>query len=55
MSTFTLGLVVVVYLLAIAYLGWVGYKKTKTAKDYLLAGSDIHPFIMAVSYGATFI
>lgn len=55
MNTFTLGLVVVVYLLVIAYLGWVGYKKTKTAKDYLLAGSDIHPFIMAISYGATFI
>ncbi len=55
MNTFTLGLVVVVYLLAIAFLGYRGYKQTKNAKDYLLAGRDIHPFVMAMSYGATFI
>uniref|UniRef100_UPI0032163155 sodium:solute symporter family protein n=1 Tax=uncultured Draconibacterium sp. TaxID=1573823 RepID=UPI0032163155 len=55
MNTFTLGLVVVIYLLAIAFLGYRGYKQTKSAKDYLLAGRDIHPFVMAMSYGATFI
>lgn len=55
MNTFILGLVVVIYLLAIAFLGYRGYKQTKTAKDYLLAGRDIHPFVMAMSYGATFI
>jgi SSS family solute:Na+ symporter len=55
MNTFTLGLVVVIYLLVIAYLGYRGYKETKSAKDYLLAGRDIHPFVMAMSYGATFI
>lgn len=55
MNTFTLGLVVVVYLLVIAYLGYKGYKETKSAKDYLLAGRNIHPFVMAMSYGATFI
>lgn len=55
MNTFTLGLVVIIYLLVIAYLGYRGYRETKTAKDYLLAGRDIHPFVMAMSYGATFI
>ncbi|MCF6357865.1 MAG: sodium:solute symporter family protein [Draconibacterium sp.] len=55
MNTFTLGFIVVIYLLAITYLGYLGYKKTKTARDYLLAGRDIHPFVMAMSYGATFI
>ena len=55
MNTFTLGIVVIIYLLVIAYLGYRGYKETKTAKDYLLAGRDIHPFVMAMSYGATFI
>ena len=55
MNTFTLGLVVVIYLLVIAYLGYRGYSQTKSAKDYLLAGRDIHPFVMAMSYGATFI
>jgi len=55
MNSFTLGLVVVIYLLVIAYLGYRGYSQTKSAKDYLLAGRDIHPFVMAMSYGATFI
>ena len=48
-------LVVLVYLMAIAYLGYRGYRRTKTATDYLLAGREIHPFVMALSYGATFI
>jgi SSS family solute:Na+ symporter len=55
MNTFTLGLVVIIYLLAIAYLGYKGYSKTKSASDYMLAGREIHPFVMAMSYGATFI
>lgn len=45
----------VVYLFIVAYLGYVGYKKTKNASDYLLAGRQIHPLVMALSYGATFI
>ncbi|NCB07556.1 MAG: sodium:solute symporter family protein, partial [Bacteroidia bacterium] len=55
MNTFMLGLVVVIYMLVIAYLGFMGYRNTKTAQDYLLAGREIHPFVMAMSYGATFI
>jgi SSS family solute:Na+ symporter len=34
---------------------YVGYKKTKTTSDYLLAGKQMHPLVMALSYGATFI
>jgi solute:Na+ symporter, SSS family len=45
----------VLYLFALAYLGFMSYKRTKNAKDYLLAGQKIHPVIMALSYGATFI
>jgi SSS family solute:Na+ symporter len=55
MNTFVLGLIVVIYLLVIAYLGYRGYSQTKNADDYLLAGREIHPFVMAMSYGATFI
>lgn len=55
MNTFTLGVVVVAYLLLIAYLGYRGYKGTRNVKDYLLGGREIHPFVMAMSYGATFI
>jgi len=46
---------VLVYLFAIAYLGWYGYRKTKNTLDYLLAGRNVHPFVMSLSYGATFI
>lgn len=46
---------VVLYLMVIATLGYLGYRKTHGASDYLLAGRDIHPYVMALSYGATFI
>src|SRR5512146_1936487 len=46
---------VVLYLAAVGYLGWLGCRRTKTAADYLIAGRKTHPFIMAMSYGATFI
>ncbi len=46
---------VLLYLSVIAYLGWLGYHRTKTSADYLIAGRKTHPFIMALSYGATFI
>ncbi len=48
-------LVVLLYLLLVVFLGWLGYSRTKTATDYLIAGRKIHPFVMAMSYGATFI
>src|SRR5512140_337811 len=48
-------LIILLYLLIVAYLGWLGYSRTKTATDYLVAGRKAHPFIMAMSYGATFI
>jgi len=48
-------LVIILYLLITAFLGWLGYRRTSTATDYLLAGRKTHPFIMALSYGATFI
>ncbi len=44
-----------VFLLITAGLGYLGYVQTKSAKDYLLAGGKVHPVIMAISYGSTFI
>lgn len=55
MNTFILGLIVLVYFLIITYLGFLGYKGTKNSNDYLIGSREIHPFIMAMSYGATFI
>jgi SSS family solute:Na+ symporter len=46
---------VFIYLAVIAWLGYKGYGKTRTAGDYMLAGRDAHPYVMALSYGATFI
>jgi SSS family solute:Na+ symporter len=48
-------IVIILYLAVLAYLGYIGYKQTKSSADYLIAGGDTHPFVMALSYGATFI
>lgn len=55
MNEFILGLIVIVYLLSLVFLGYVGYKKTTSASDYLVGGRDMNPFVMSLSYGATFI
>lgn len=47
--------VILIYLMALGYLGYLGYTRSKTAEEYLVAGRDVHPYIMALSYGATFI
>jgi SSS family solute:Na+ symporter len=44
-----------VYILAMTSLAVLGFRKTKSTSDYLLAGKKIHPLVMALSYGATFI
>ena len=36
-------------------LGYLGYKKTKTAEDYFVAGRRMGSIVIAFSYGATFI
>ncbi|MDD4096425.1 MAG: sodium:solute symporter family protein [Oscillospiraceae bacterium] len=45
----------VIYLAVLSFLAYSGYKGTKNASDYLVGGRQIHPVIMALSYGATFI
>lgn len=55
MSTFVLGLIVVAYLLLIAFLGFLGYRKTTSSSDYLVGGREMNPIVMALSYGAAFI
>ena len=51
----TMTVLVLIYLAATLVIGYLGYKKTKCAEDYLVAGRDSHPVIIALSYGATFI
>ena len=54
-STLSITVITVIYLIVIMILGYIGYKKTKAAEDYLVAGRKSHPFVIALSYGATFI
>ena len=54
-NTPVFGVIVLLYLMVIFYLGWMGYKKTKDIDDYMIAGRKIHSYILALSYGATFI
>jgi len=51
----TLSIVVAIYLLMIVGIGYYGYRKTKVAEDYMVAGRNTHPVVIALSYGATFI
>jgi len=37
------------------FLGYIGYRKTKTAEDYFVAGRTMGALLIAFSYGATFI
>jgi len=55
MNILLLNLIILIYLLATMYLGYRGWKTTKDSKDYMVAGRKAHPYIMAMSYGATFI
>ncbi len=54
-NTVTMAALVLVYLAATLVIGYLGYKKTKSSEDYLVAGRCSHPVIIALSYGATFI
>lgn len=51
----TLSIIVAIYLLMIVGIGYYGYRKTKVAEDYMVAGRNTHPVVIALSYGATFI
>ena len=54
-DAFMMAVLVIIYLAITLLIGYAGYKKTKTTDDYLVAGRSSHPFIIALSYGATFI
>jgi solute:Na+ symporter, SSS family len=55
MNVMLFTVVVLLYLFAIAFFTYLGYRHTKTAADYLVAGRNTHPMIMSLSYGSTFI
>jgi len=55
MDLLILGIVVLIYFLLVGYVGYVAWRRTETSEDYMVAGRRTHPYIMAMSYGATFI
>ena len=55
MDVMILTIVFILYIFALVFVGYYAYKKTNSSEDFMLAGKDTHPFIMAMSYGATFI
>lgn len=44
-----------IFVAVLGVLAWMGFKQTKSSADYLLAGQNVHPYLMAISYGAAFI
>lgn len=44
---------VLIYLLITVYLSYLGYRRTVTVSDYLLAGRQMHPLVMAMGYVST--
>ena len=55
MNVMILAIIFIVYIFALVFVGYYAYKKTNSSEDFMIAGKDTHPFIMAMSYGATFI
>lgn len=55
MNTWAMYLIIGAYMGIIFSLCYLGYRRTKSAKDYLIAGGQANPFIMALAYGSTFI
>lgn len=54
-DTLTFAAITLVYLGAVIFLGYIGYRQTKGSDDFLIAGRRINPVVLALSYGATFI
>jgi solute:Na+ symporter, SSS family len=55
MNLILFNIILVLYIAIIVFLGYLGYRGTKDVRDFMIAGRKIHPYIMAVSYGATFV
>jgi len=49
------GIFMALFTAVFAFIGYLGYKRTKTAEDYFVAGRKMGAIVIAFSYGATFI
>lgn len=55
MQSISTYIMLIIYMGIIGLLGWLAYRRTNSDKDYLLAGGEVHPYLMAMAYGSTFI
>ncbi len=55
MDTLFFAIFMILFAGVFAFIGYLGYKKTKTAEDYYVAGRKMGAILIAFSYGATFI
>jgi len=51
----TLAAFTIVYVVVLSLISFIAYRRTKKGEDFLLAGRKVHPVIIGLSYGATFI
>lgn len=55
MNNSTLLISLALFLTVTVCLGYLGWRQTKSSKDFLIAGGNVHPVLMALAYGSTFI
>ncbi|NLP36493.1 MAG: sodium:solute symporter family protein [Firmicutes bacterium] len=55
MNLAVLAVISLLYFGVLTLLSYVGYRQTVSADDYLVAGRNMNPWVMSLSYGATFI
>lgn len=52
-DTVVIALTFLIYLLSMAFIGYLAYKKTKNVSDYFLGGRTLGPWVTALSAGAS--
>lgn len=54
MITIYLWIFLVIFLAIMGYLSWVSAKKTKTIEDFAISGASLGPYVLGLSFAATF-
>ncbi|MCD7782229.1 MAG: sodium:solute symporter family protein [Methanosphaera sp.] len=52
---YLLAILIFIYVALMIIVGYIAYRQSNTKEDYLVAGRKSNSFVMALSYGATFI
>lgn len=55
MNIAVLTVILLLFLTIVSFLTYLGYRQTKSQEDYAVAGRQANPWMMALSYGSTFI